>query len=420
MKRSNFWIYGLIFLTLAVSIGLVVFLNYRLVQYQRQTGSEFFVGWQSVRLLLQEGVSPYANGTAQRIEQMATEIGLDGILAPFNAPLYALILYLPFAIVKDFSLARALALSVAEISMGLALFLSLRLTTWRPKAWMWGALIIFGVGWFPSAMALLSGSVIPALVLIVALALWAVRMRRDEIAGVALGLATVRPHVAGILIGMILLWAIFNRRGLIVLWFFITVALLSLFFALFVPSWPIEYLAMLITRQRPLPGLAVGEALKVFLPGVGMRLGVAVSGVMGVVFLVELMLHRRTGSRAFLWLASLSLVATPWLGVRLRPEDLSLFLPAIVLVGSLWNERWRYIGLFLIGATLVVLGVGTWGMAGWQIVEKLPPQNLALNVLFVPLIGIALLYWVRWWAIRPPSVWMDLIQQEDIEPLLEE
>lgn len=420
MKRSNFWIYGLIFLTLAVSIGLVVFLNYRLVQYQRQTGSEFFVGWQSVRLLLQEGVSPYADGTAQRIEQMATEIGLDGILAPFNAPLYTLILYLPFAIVKDFSLARALALSVAEISMGLALFLSLRLTTWRPKAWMWGALIIFGVGWFPSAMALLSGSVIPALVLIVALALWAVRMRRDEIAGVALGLATVRPHVAGILIGMILLWAIFNRRGLIVLWFFITVALLSLFFALFVPSWPIEYLAMLITRQRPLPGLAVGEALKVFFPGVGMRLGVAVSGVMGVVFLVELMLHRRTGSRAFLWLASLSLVATPWLGVRLQPEDLSLFLPAIVLVGSLWNERWRYIGLFLIGATLVVLGVGTWGMAGWQIVEKLPPQNLALNVLFVPLIGIALLYWVRWWAIRPPSVWMDLIQQEDIEPLLEE
>ncbi|WP_299026087.1 hypothetical protein [uncultured Thermanaerothrix sp.] len=420
MRRSNLWIYGSLFLALAVLISLLVFLNYRLVQYQRQTGSDFFVGWQSMRLLLQEGVSPYANTTAQRIGRMGVEVGLDVSWVPFNAPLYALILYLPFAIVKDFTLARALALSVAEISIGLALYLSLQATTWRPRAWVWGVLALFGIGWFPGAMALLGGSVIPAVVLFVSLGLWAVRTRHEEIAGVALGLAMVRPHVVGILIVVILLWALFTRRNLILLWFLITVVLLSLFFALFLPSWPLEYLAMLVNRQRPLVGLTVGEALRVFFPGIGTRLGLAISAMMGAVLLVELMLHRRGGLRAFVWLASLSLVVTPWTGIRLRPEDLSLFLPAIVLVGSLWIERWQRVGLILFGVIGVMLGIGAWGMAGWRIMERLPPQNLALLILLIPLMGIALLYWVRWWAIRPPSVWMDLIRQEDIEPSLEE
>lgn len=416
LKRPNVWIYAFGLLLLIGLFCLLLVVNLRLAGAS-QLGTDFFGGWQSARLLLQQGVSPYSSEAAQQIARAATDIGLNAETVGFNAPLYALILYLPLAIVKDFKLAHAIGMVLAELSLGLAVYLGLRITTWRPKAWVTGLWLGFGLLWFPSALAVLGGDVVPAVLLMVTLALWAIRTRRDELAGVALGLATMRPHVAGVVIGVIFIWAVLNRRGLIVMWFFITLALLSLFFALFLPSWPLQYLAMIINRQRPLIGQTIGETLGVFFPGVGTRLGQAVSGLAVALTLFELFLNHRSGMRAFLWLAALSLTLTAWTGVRLQPQDMILFLPALILAGSLWVERWRRLGLWVTLIVMTGLGIGSWGLVSWRLMEILHEQNMALLMLLIPLVVVGLLYWVRWWAIRPPSVWLELIQREDIESL---
>ncbi len=416
MKRPNVWIYVFGLLILIGFLSLLLIVNLRLIRVS-QFGTDFLWGWQSARLLLQQGVSPYSSEAEQQIARVATDIGLNAETMGFNVPLYTLILYLPLAIVKDFNLAHAIGMVLAELSLGLAIYLGLRITTWRPKAWVTGLWIVLGLLWFPGALAVLDGGAVPAVLLMVTLALWAIRTRHDEIAGVALGLATMRPHIVGVVIGVMFIWAILNRRGLIVMWFFITLALLSLFFALFLPSWPLQYLAMIINRQRPLMGQTIGEALGVFFPGVGARLGQAVSVFVGVVLLIELTLNRRSGVRAFLWVGALSLTLTPWVGVRFQPQDMVLFLPALILAGSLWVERWQRLGLWVALIAMAGLGIGSWELVSWHLRESLHKQNMALLMLLIPLVVVGLLYWVRWWAIRPPSVWLELIQREDIEPL---
>ncbi|MCX8024268.1 MAG: glycosyltransferase 87 family protein [Thermanaerothrix sp.] len=416
MKRPSVWVYVFGSLLLIGFLCLLLIINLRLAA-TFNLGTELLEDWQSARLLLQQGVSPYSSEAAQQIARTAADLGLNAKIVGFNAPLYALILYLPLAIVKDFNLARALAMVLAELSIGLAIYLGVRMTTWRPKRWVISLWIVMGLIWFPGLVAILSGSTVSAVLLVVTLALWAIRTRRDELAGVALGLATVRPHVVGVVIGVIFIWAVLNRRGLIVMWFFITLALLSLLFALFLPSWPLQYLAMIINRQRPLMGQTLGEAIGVFFPGVGVRLGQAVSGFTGALILIELILSRRSGVRAFLWLAALSQTLTAWSGVRFQSQDMVLFLPALILASSLWVERWQRLGLWVALIAMAGLAIGSWGMASWRLTESLPEQSLALLMLTMPLVVGGLLYWVRWWAIRPPSVWLELIQREDLEPL---
>lgn len=415
MKRSGSWVYVIGVIVLIGCLGLLLVVNLRLSQISR-LGSDFLWGWQSARLLLQQGVSPYTPNAVQQINQTATDLGLEVNDDGFNAPLYALILYFPLVIVKDFALAHAISMILSELSLGWAIYLGLRITTWRPKAWVTSLLIVVGLIGYPGALAILGGSGVPAVLLMVTIALWAVRTRHDELAGVALGLATIRPHIVGVFIGVLVLWAILNRRGLIVLWFFITLALLGLFFALFLPSWPLQYLGMIINRQRPLLGQTIGEALGVFFPGVGARLGQAASVFAGVLLLIELILNRRSGVRAFLWIGALSLTLTAWIGVRFQPQDMVLFFPALILAGSLWVERWRHLGLGVALMVVIGLSIGSWGLMSWRLTERPSVQNLAMLVLLVPLIVGGLLYWVRWWAIHPPSVWLELIQREDIEP----
>lgn len=169
--------------------------------------------------------------------------------------------------------------------------------------------------------------------------------------------------------------------------------------------------------STPLIGQTTGEALGVFFPGVGTRLGQAVSGLAVALTLFELILNHRSGMRAFLWLAALSLTLTAWTGVRFQPQDMILFLPALILAGSLWVERWRRLGLWVTLIVMTGLGIGSWGLVSWRLMESLHEQNMALLMLLIPLVVVGLLYWVRWWAIRPPSVWLELIQREDIESL---
>jgi hypothetical protein len=126
LKRPNVWIYVFGLLILIGFLSLLLIVNLRLIRVS-QFGTDFLWGWQSARLLLQQGVSPYSSEAAQQIARAATDVGLNAETMGFNVPLYTLILYLPLAIVKDFNLAHAIGMVLAELSLGLAIYLGLRI-----------------------------------------------------------------------------------------------------------------------------------------------------------------------------------------------------------------------------------------------------------------------------------------------------
>jgi hypothetical protein len=80
-----------------------------------------------------------------------------------------------------------------------------------------------------------------------------------------------------------------------------------------------------------------------------------------------------------------------------------LLLP-LILVLSIFLERWSFLGR--LGAGGVLQGVMFLGL--WLIAFLLPGSMLRdVLVLWLPLLLLLGLYWLRWWAIRPPRTWFE-------------
>jgi hypothetical protein len=85
------------------------------------------------------------------------------------------------------------------------------------------------------------------------------------------------------------------------------------------------------------------------------------------------------------------------------PAWTAFSLPAVILVFSVMSQRWGLLGrlmAFLIGLGLLV---GLWAayLAGLD----------SVFLFAYPLAMTLLLYWVRWWATRPPRLWMDMLSR---------
>lgn len=81
----------------------------------------------------------------------------------------------------------------------------------------------------------------------------------------------------------------------------------------------------------------------------------------------------------------------------------------LALIFAIVYDRWRR-GSILI--PLILLAVF---LIPWAFYFFVPPryQQVAQEsiFLFLPLVTIIGLYWIRWWAIRPPRLWSDMISR---------
>jgi hypothetical protein len=89
------------------------------------------------------------------------------------------------------------------------------------------------------------------------------------------------------------------------------------------------------------------------------------------------------------------------LGFSTVPSWLALTLPGVLLVISVMVQRWGVLGWGSAILTSVIFFFGLWAA---QI-----GHAQAVFILVYPLVLTILLYWVRWWAVRPPRVWADQI-----------
>ena len=141
--------------------------------------------------------------------------------------------------------------------------------------------------------------------------------------------------------------------------------------------------------------------------GHGDKLGWALTAVLVVVLFLEWRAVRRKDFRHFLWTASLTLAVTPLLGIPTHPHlYLILFLPLILIV-AVSAERWFRPRRWLAGVLLVLIFAGSWALIfHLSRLASLEPLRaiLALALPFLLLVG---LYWMRWWAIRPPRTWIE-------------
>ncbi len=412
-RRNRTW---LLVVVILLSVGALVLLTRvnLAVDQQLNPGNDFVSHWVSLREFLQKGTNPYGDTAAQLAQKQAygrlARPGEDPLR--ITSPLYSVVVYLPFVMIPQYAMAQAIWMTILELALvGLAL-LSVRLAGWRPGLVGMAVFGFFSLLWFHSVWPLLNANIMILLALAFTGALAAIKSGLDEVAGMLLAFTTIRLPVFALALIFIVIWSATHRRSRIITWLFGVWFLLVAFALLLMPNWLLELARQLLNPVNLQTVSTLPATLAYWLPAMGSRLGWALTGLVVVVLAVEWFVAARAEFRGFYWTVCLTLVLSQWVSLPTGPQNFIVLLPMLALVFAMLEERWPRGGRAITGLSMLGLFAGLWALYYNGLGTGQPQPNLAL---FLPLPAYLLvtLYWVRWWAVRPPTVWFDLIYQQE-------
>ena len=399
----------LIFLALAILGGLV----WANTLYARLHPGEkdFLVPWLAARTFLQFGDSPYGDPATQRTQVVyyGGRLAFEGedplrLSVPFPVELF----YFPFALVTDYALARSLWMTCLEIALVALAFLSLRLTGWKLARSLLPPFLIFSVLWVYGFLPLAGNRAVIFVALAIVGLLLALRDGRDDLAGALLVVPFFKPDIAGLLVLFIFWWAIYHRRSRILAGFLMALAILLAVSFFILSDWFMPFIGGLISQINYNPAFTPGGIFASWWPAVGPRLGWALTGLLLVVLFVEWREVRRKDFRHLLWTASLTLAGTPLLGIPVIPQDYVLLFFPLVLFLSILTERWSRPGRWgVAGFVLLAIFFGFWIITASLFLAGASAALNGVLALVLPVLLVLGLYWMRWWAVRPPRTWSD-------------
>jgi len=397
--QQKSWLYGILFaLTL---FAIITFAN---IQYAKANtgGNDFLINWMGTRAILTAGVSPYSDETALQTQTMVygepTLVGQNELR--FTSPLYAVFLYFPLALIKNFTLARAVWMSVLEFSLIAIVLLSVRLTYWKVKSWMLGFLILFTFISYHGITPLINGNSAILVTLIILGGLICIRDEKDEFAGILFAISTIQPQIVLLVLVFVLFWAIINHRTKIIAWFLGSMVILIGFSAVIIPDWFVQNFREILRLPSYSPPGSLGAAFIASLADVGQRLAYILTGLLIVLLGTEWWLGRDAGTRRFLWVAFLTLAVSQWIGVQTSPANFILLYPGILFSFSLIDSRWKSRSTLFISLFTVIVTAGIWVLYFTTVHRSY--QLIPSSYLFIPLplLCMILLYWTRWWAVQ--------------------
>ena len=388
-----------VFLALAIFGGLM----WANTLYARTHPGEkdFFVPWMAARTFIQYGDSPYSEPAAQR-----AQIVYYGHLATDNeSPLYLWLplpvelVYFPFALVRDYAVARGLWMTFLEIALVALGLLSVWLTGWKAGRILLPFILVISVMWVYGFFSLIDGSAVIFVALALVGALLALRTERDELAGALLCVLLSAPRLTGVLLLFLAWWIIYHRRWRVVGGFFMLLAFVLALSFFLLPDWFVPFLHGAALQNIYNPGLSTISIFASWSPVLGLRLGWALS--LGLLFLLfmEWGFAIQRDFRRFLWTVSLTLASTVLLGIPVIPRNLVVLFFPLILFTSILSLRWRR--FLWIGAAAFALILVFGGL--WFLVSRLSPTSVAgmdTLVLVLPVLLVVGLYWMRWWVVR--------------------
>jgi hypothetical protein len=408
---NNRWSIVVPILSIVLASTILVGLTYANYQYTSNNpgGNDFLSRWVGTRLFLTRGISPYSEQVTRQIQLMAygreATSGEDQML--FAYPFYTTIIISPFAVVGEYALARALWMTALEVMVILLTFISLSIARWKAPLWLMASLLLFSVTWYYGLRPIINGNPAVFVAVFLALAFMAVRANFDPLAGFLLAISTIKPQMIVLIIPFVLLWAISHRRWTLFWSFAGSLALLIAGFSVFYPDWPIQNIRQILSYPAYTLPNTPGAMLTAWLPGVGKQLGWGITILMVTLIFVEWRAALRKDFRWFLWTACITIAITNLIGIHTATENYVAMFPGLVLVLSIWDERWRKLGQWIGFITMLLLLVGLWLLFVSTI--QFGDQPIQHPVMFFPLpvLLIAGLYWVRWWAIHPPRLFLE-------------
>jgi hypothetical protein len=395
-------------LGILILVGLL-WVNFQFVQ-SNPGGNDFLVHYVGTRSFLFEGVSPYSDEVALRIQTAAYGHPAQGTEHELRVayPLYSILLFAPFSIIPDFELARAIWMTVLEISLVGMCFLTFNLVDWKPSLLVQAMVLLFSLVWYHAVRGIVNGNAVILVALLITLVLMLLKHHKDQPAGLLLALTTIKPHLVVLLIPLLLFWGWRSRRGVFLAWFFGSLLVLFSFSWLLIPDWILQNIWEILRYPGYNPAGTLAEALAEWLPAFETQITWVIAILLGIMLVFEWSKVGRGKFNRLTWTAMLTLAASQWIGIQTDPGNFILLFPALILILSVLCKKWEIYEIWITGGMLGFLLIGLWILFVATIQHAYQPiQN---PVMFIPVPAFCLvgLYWVKWWVVGAlPPEWND-------------
>ncbi|MEK6588845.1 MAG: glycosyltransferase family 87 protein [Chloroflexota bacterium] len=385
-------------LLVAVLVGLGI-ANYRLA-LQAPGGNDFLARWVGANQWLVSGRNPYDPQVSLVAQTLIYGRPADRAagedVAHFAYPLFSMLFFGPFGLLP-YPLARAVWMTILEVSLPVLAIFGMRLGGWRPSVWIQRSLILFSVLWYHGFRAVILGQFAVLEALLITGALLAIQRREDGVAGVLIGLSLAKPQMTVLLLPFLLLWAYASRRFSILIWALGTIAVLLGGSLALIPDWPIQWVRQILDYTSY---TAVGPPVSILaglIPSAAAAITTVLTGLAVLYLILEWVRAWGKGDRWFQWTAALTIVMTNLIALRTATTNYVVILPALILIFSVLAERWGPQANVAILMTLGILFIGIW--AQFLATVEGNQEHSALY-LPVPLLALAGLWWSKWWVVR--------------------
>ena len=375
-------------------------------------GNDFLARYTAFGAYLHEGINPYSDAataiTNQAVYGRPAQPGEDENRLTY--PFYSILLYGPFVAIQDYSVSRAIHMTLLQVALFLGVWMTLEVLRWRPRPWLLVGLMAWSLLNYSEARDVILGQFALFGFLSLAGALYFLARGRDAAAGALLVLSTIKPTLVFLVIPFLLLWAVSRRRWRFIGGFFAVLAALTLGGLLALPSW----IGDLLKNILAYPTYTVGQNPVWLLTHVAVpRLGQAgewvISGALGALMLWSWWLAVRPGEAGdgvFHWTLGMTLVVSNLIVSRSATTNYVLLLvPTLWLFAGL--DRHGRPGRLAIAAILVVSFVGLWWLQFATVVV-----NQEQPVMFLPwplALGAVLLLGAPWlWRETRRASWWPL------------
>jgi hypothetical protein len=402
-NRNNNIKYAVVMILIIIIIGVLTLVNFQFSK-QNPGGNDFLARWNGAHEWLIHGNNPYTNKVSEIAQKMiygrlANPLKGEDV-AHFVYPIYSMLFFAPFALM-DYTLARAVWMTVLEVAMVALTFISLRLSGWKIKPISLAGILIFSILWYCSVRTIILGQFSGINALLILISLLCIKTEHDQVAGVLLALSTSKPQMSYLLIIFIIFWAIRSSRHRIWISFFLAMIIMTVVGWLLLPGWPIGWIQQLMNY----PGYTdrIGSIVSIIAgvtPGIKDQVSMGLMIVFYLYMVFEWLRTRGNDIPTFLWTAYVTLVVTNFVAYRTATPHYVALLAPIFLVSKVIGERWGTFGKWVTGATYVLFFAGLWLLF---IITIKGNDEQAIMYIPVPIITLIGLWWTRWWAIRPPT-----------------
>jgi hypothetical protein len=387
----------------------LLFLNIYLARTYKG-GEWLYLRWSSARAFLFQRVEPYGSTIAHRVQILAygREAYLNDYHYVLNDPFYIVLLYVPLALFSDFTIAHGIWMLLSQAAVIGIVLLSLRFSEWDPPVWM--TLLLIGFGLF-NAFSIRAFQTAPPTVFLTLIYLGilvALQSGADELAGGLLFLVAYQWEVGALLFLLILILVIANRRWKVFVGFLMSLAILVIISILLKSDWATDYVRAVLFDWTRQTDYTMGTTLSYVFPQLQFSLVRWLTLLTGTILCLEALRAIDGHFRHIAWVAFLALALNPMIGFAIFPANHVVLLPAVVLIVALVWERWTNIRALLSTLLLILVFLFSHGLY-YQ--SSIAPERLYSDLLKIlpPILAILGLYWMRWWAIRPPRIWADEI-----------